>query len=306
MAATLASFAAELMKTNAVIVSLQYEVAQLKDFHDAPIKQTLVSSTPPAKASVPPAASFADVVRSSVQSVLKAEEVRNNVIISGLAESENNQKDDEEVNKICDQVEINTKPIGLQRLGKKRSKVSNAQKSESSPLISFKCRPGRTNEEQKKTPKHESNGFQTQQRSKRVWSVTNPEKRGGRVLLAVDETLPSKRRGDLEPPCEVLVNSCKNNPKRFWSYFKRKPSLKSIPSAVRNDSSESDDPAVKAEMFNEYFVSVFNTTSSDLPPNIPPANVPSVPDPVFTAEGVARILTQLNANKAPNGISPVI
>ncbi|ELT93849.1 hypothetical protein CAPTEDRAFT_200755 [Capitella teleta] len=42
-------------------------------------------------------------------------------------------------------------------------------------------------------------------------SVTNPDKRGGGVLLAVDERLPLKRRRDLEPPCEVLV--CELSPK---------------------------------------------------------------------------------------------
>ena len=34
---------------------------------------------------------------------------------------------------------------------------------------------------------------------------TCPNKRGGGVLLAVDNVLQSKRRGDLEPDCELLV-----------------------------------------------------------------------------------------------------
>eukprot|EP00914_Ancora_sagittata_P024895 GHVO01049672.1.p2 GENE.GHVO01049672.1~~GHVO01049672.1.p2 ORF type:complete len:141 (-),score=4.01 GHVO01049672.1:1098-1520(-) len=34
---------------------------------------------------------------------------------------------------------------------------------------------------------------------------TCANKRGGGLLLAIDESLPSKRRPDLEPPCEILV-----------------------------------------------------------------------------------------------------
>ena len=105
-----------------------------------------------------------------------------------------------------------------------------------------------------------------------------------------------------------LADSCKNNPKRFWSYFKRKTSSKSIPTTVRNDHTESDDPAVKATLFNEYFASVFNSTTLDPPPLPPSTNPPVIPDPVFTVEQIDSILNQLSASKAtaPNDLSPAI
>ena len=105
-----------------------------------------------------------------------------------------------------------------------------------------------------------------------------------------------------------LAVSCKNNPKRFWSYFKQKTSSKSTPTSVRNDTIETDNPTTKARIFNEYFVSVFNTSTLDPPPTTPSAHVPTVPDPVFNIENIAQVLTQLNPNKAcaPDDISPVI
>ncbi|ELT90518.1 hypothetical protein CAPTEDRAFT_189216 [Capitella teleta] len=116
---------------------------------------------------------------------LKAGEICNDVIISGLAESVNGKKDAEEVNKICEQATVNTKPIGLQRLGKRgdrpklltltfpstfdarvfRSKVAETVKYDASPLSNLKCRPGRTKDEREEYRKDSEQAEQCNHRS---------------------------------------------------------------------------------------------------------------------------------------------
>ena len=40
--------------------------------------------------------------------------------------------------------------------------------------------------------------------------VTVPSKRGGGLLIGIDSTISSRRRDDLEPPCEIAI--CEINP----------------------------------------------------------------------------------------------
>ncbi|ELT99334.1 hypothetical protein CAPTEDRAFT_197153 [Capitella teleta] len=117
--------------------------------------------------SPPSFAKIVKTVKTSVQSLLIEEKIHNNVVISGLAECEN---DRDEVSQICDTLEFKAKPIDVQWLGSKGerprllkmtffskfdaraflSKVSEAKKVDSSTLPKLRCQLGQTKYEQKK------------------------------------------------------------------------------------------------------------------------------------------------------------
>ncbi|ELU11752.1 hypothetical protein CAPTEDRAFT_190945 [Capitella teleta] len=131
---------------------------------DNPNLNSLNPSAP--SSSTPP--SFADLVKTSVQSVLNEEKVKSDVIIDGLAET---QDDVENVQKICETLSFQIRPTGVHRMGKQgqgdkprllkltfpsafdartfQSKVIETSKADSTSLPKFKCRPGRTKEEQR-------------------------------------------------------------------------------------------------------------------------------------------------------------
>ena len=102
---------------------------------------------------------------------------------------------------------------------------------------------------------------------------------------------------------------CKNNPKRFWSYFKHVTKSRCIPNRLKHGQLISEEPREKAIMFNDYFCSVFCDSSSLPTPNISMSpGVNHVPLPSFTPDQVLNVLSNLDVNKAtaPNDISPFI
>lgn len=152
-----------------IVKPLIEEVEALK-VQFAKLESSLQLTKPQGEAPTTSPPSFAEIVKTvktSVQSVLIEEKIRNDVVISGLAECEN---DSDGVRQICDTLEFKTKPIDIQRLGSKgerprllkmtfpstfdarafRSKVSEAKKADSSTLPKLRCRLGRTKDEQTK------------------------------------------------------------------------------------------------------------------------------------------------------------
>jgi len=105
-----------------------------------------------------------------------------------------------------------------------------------------------------------------------------------------------------------LGEMCKDNPKRFWSFFRNKTKCKTLPDSLRNDSVECTEPADKARIFNAYFHSVF---VNDIDVNLPTINTCNnnvLSDPWFTCDQVLTIMRGLDVNKAsgPDGLSPFI
>ena len=102
--------------------------------------------------------------------------------------------------------------------------------------------------------------------------------------------------------------SVKENPKRFWSYIKSKTKSSSTPSDILWGDKHADSSSGIANLFNEYFVSVFkpNDLASDKfvcsSPNVHLNNI------VVTEKQVCDILYKLDVNKAlgPDNLSPVI
>ena len=93
-------------------------------------------------------------------------------------------------------------------------------------------------------------------------------------------------------------NSCIDSPKQFWSFVKklRKDNM-GIP-ALRKQAKLFSDSKTKAELLNDQFESVF--TNEDPMVNLPNQRVyPPMPDFVIHQNGVLKLLSNLDANKAP-------
>jgi hypothetical protein len=121
--------------------------------------------------------------------------------------------------------------------------------------------------------RHSLNRRDTAHRKAKRTNTTNAWSRYHSIRNSTQTLIRSKHTNFINS----LAVSCTDNPKRFWSYFKQKTSSKSIPTVVRNDQVESENPTIKAQMFNNYFASVFNNNTPDQQPTPPQLRVATVP-----------------------------
>lgn len=157
------------------VASLKAEVAATREFMGScTTGETLADSTQ----SVTDASTktFADalknsmhsVVTNTVQSALREQQVRNDVVINKLPEKNNDVND---VDQLCSTIEVKVKPTNILRLGKNdahrprplkatfpnpfdarifMAKIDESKKKGIESVAQLKCRPGRTREEQAK------------------------------------------------------------------------------------------------------------------------------------------------------------
>ena len=109
-----------------------------------------------------------------------------------------------------------------------------------------------------------------------------------------------------------LTVSLNINPKRFWSFVKTCTKKQSTPGCILYDGTRALTPEEKANVFNQFFCSVFNDRT-DKQSSIPgrgrdyspvlPAHF--IHDLICTPSEVAKVLKSLNVNKAhgPDGAS---
>ena len=96
-----------------------------------------------------------------------------------------------------------------------------------------------------------------------------------------------------------LSEDLKNNPKKFWSFHPFKSKTKRIPPGVTYKLNSAGDPAEKASLFNEFFSSVFTSTSADHVTLRNDVTHPDLSMSVSTsALEVQKILAKLDVNKA--------
>jgi hypothetical protein len=98
---------------------------------------------------------------------------------------------------------------------------------------------------------------------------------------------------------EVIGDSLKSDPKKFWSYIKsQKRESINIPT-LRVDSKISATDAEKAQILNDQFSSVFTREdASQKPPDKGPSPYPQIDDLTVEPNGVLKQLQSLNSNKA--------
>ncbi len=109
----------------------------------------------------------------------------------------------------------------------------------------------------------------------------------------------------------VLMKICEcGNPKRFWSYFKLQSKASTIPHKVSrlvNDSERiyADSNTEIANMFNEYFASIFTSDSTNASEHANQSyNAIILKNVTLSEEEVLPIIMNLDNNKAqgPDGI----
>ena len=110
-----------------------------------------------------------------------------------------------------------------------------------------------------------------------------------------------------------LTASLNTNPKRFWSFVKSRTKKQNTPGCIIYKGSRALTPEEKANVFNQFFCSVFNDRTDNLS-SIPgrgrdystvlPAYL--INDLICTPIEVAKVLKSLNVDKAcgPDGVSP--
>ena len=99
---------------------------------------------------------------------------------------------------------------------------------------------------------------------------------------------------------KTLGDNIKNNPKRFWSYFRSKTKTDSIPAKVSYNNSSFTSDFDKAEAFNKFFFSTFNNDDDDLPTSSSIANQTSLLDNIILTElEVLEALQRIDHHKAP-------
>lgn len=91
-----------------------------------------------------------------------------------------------------------------------------------------------------------------------------------------------------------------SQPKRFWSFFNRLTNRPSIPDLVTINDAEFTSPDSKAEAFNTYFDSVFNTDTA-LPTdiNMAPYTDSNFTEIVLSRDDVLDALRNLDPTKTP-------
>ena len=104
---------------------------------------------------------------------------------------------------------------------------------------------------------------------------------------------------------ESLSVSMTSNPKLFWSFFKTSTKSSRIPQHVSIPTNDAEIPRLfsstskqAADMFNEYFNSVFLKESDDKPITITPFSDEIISDIVLDPNEVFQVLYNLDPNKA--------
>ena len=111
-----------------------------------------------------------------------------------------------------------------------------------------------------------------------------------------------------------IASMCKSNPKKFWNFVNHKTKcLNGIPDIKYVDQNGldilADNDEDKAEVFNDYFKTVFNDRLDEDDPNkveLQFDNVPEMPSVDIQEFDVLKQINKLNVNKSPgvDGIHP--
>ena len=173
-------------QSSSAIQQLANECRELREENkklSAQMSTCSTSLTQAPSAHTSPPKSFADVVKSSVQSVLREEKVKSDVI---LINAKDNKQDTRDVKELCSDIGFPSQPIGAQRLGKSQAdrsrllkvsfgsafdarafqaKFEEARKEENPKVRGIRCRPGRTKAEQEKFSKLATTVHQLNQRT---------------------------------------------------------------------------------------------------------------------------------------------
>ena len=168
-------FNAYKLQTSSAIEHLTNECQHLRDENRKLVEK--VSNPASARMAQPPSTNsdlpktFAQVVKTSVQSVIREEKVKSDVILLNVKDA---KQDSSDVKTLCHDIGFPSQPIGIQRLGKSQenrhrllkvsfstsfdarafqAKFDEARKDDVAKVRGIRCRPGRTKAEQEQFSK---------------------------------------------------------------------------------------------------------------------------------------------------------
>ena len=105
-----------------------------------------------------------------------------------------------------------------------------------------------------------------------------------------------------------IANSCKTNPKEFYSYVKTKRVLTSTICPLTENGKQTDNEVDMAITFNNYFSKVFTTEDlhGNLPTVGPQTQGVTLPNFIITENEILSVMNNMNVNKTPgpDKISP--
>lgn len=158
-------FTAYKLQSNSAIDELKNECQQLRRENKA-LQELVSTPLEPKNPATNDTRSFADVVKSSVQTVLREEKVKSDVILINVNDA---KQDSNDIKELCSEIGFPTQPVGVQRLGKPQTnrprllkvtfgsvfdarafqaKFLEAKKEDHPKTSGVRCRPGRTKAEQ--------------------------------------------------------------------------------------------------------------------------------------------------------------
>ena len=104
-----------------------------------------------------------------------------------------------------------------------------------------------------------------------------------------------------------IANSCKTNPKEFYSYVKTKRVLTSTIGPLTENGKQIDNEVDMANTLNNYFSTVFTTEDhGNLPTVAPQTQGVTLPNFIITENEILSVMNNMNVNKTPgpDKISP--
>ena len=97
-----------------------------------------------------------------------------------------------------------------------------------------------------------------------------------------------------------VIFSNNSNKKPFWRYIKSKrQDISGISTLISSTGTIVSEPSEKAEIFNNYFKSVFTVEDLSDIPNKNTSPYPSIPEINITLQGVINLLSGCNPHKSP-------
>ncbi|XP_069994159.1 uncharacterized protein [Penaeus vannamei] len=106
------------------------------------------------------------------------------------------------------------------------------------------------------------------------------------------------KKAEHEHISTYLANNVRNNPKHFFKFFKsRRQDTTAITALKDYNNTLVTDPELKSQLLNTHFQSVF-THEDDNTPNIPDRPYPPIPPLDITTNGILKLMTTLDTNKA--------
>ena len=129
---------------------------------------------------------------------------------------------------------------------------------------------------------------------------TNKKRDRDRYKKLQQQTQWEIRRAHQNYMKDIISESLTEKPKKFWSYLKSKGQESSGVAPLRNNQGflKSDNQS-KANILNAQFSSVFTREDNNTTPYMGESKIPTMADIEISPNGVHKLLTHQNVNKAP-------